>query len=232
MSDHLTEEEQLETIKRWWKEYGKWIVTAVVLVVGGYFSWGAWQDQQRARAEAGSVLYTELLDTLGVEEGEALADDNRSEAEQLVEQLKTEYTDTGYGINAALLWARQAVSDNELEIAESELRWVLGQEPETEIAELTRLRLARVLAAQDDVEAALSLLDERTPPNSMMADFAEVRGDVLLKQGDTDGARQAYERALGALDGQDQNRYMLLQMKLDDIQQASAAELPGAEESA
>lgn len=232
MNDHLTEEEQLEAMKRWWKENGKWIVIAILLGVGGYFSWGAYKDQQVAKAESGSALYTELLDTLGVSEGETLADDNRSEAEQLVEQLKAEYADTGYGVNAALIRARWAVEESELEVAASELRWVLEQGPESAVEQLTRLRLARVLAAQGDAEAALSLLNEKTPPESMASDFAEVRGDLLLKQGDTEGAREAYQNAMEAMDGQNQNRAMLLQMKLDDIQQASAADRPGAEENA
>jgi len=232
VSDHLTEEEQLETMKRWWKENGKWIVTAVVLGVGGYFSWGAWQDQQAAKAQAGSALYTELLETLEVEEGAALAEDGRSHAEQLVEQLKAEHSGSAYGINAALLRARWAVSDNELDTAAEELRWVLEQRPKSAVEQLTRLRLARVLAAQDDAQGALNVLEKKSPASSMVSEFAEVRGDILLKQGDTEGAREAYESALSAVDEQDQNRFMLLQMKLDDLQQASAQELSGAEENA
>lgn len=232
MSDHLTEEEQVEALKRWWKENGKWIVAAVVIAAGGYFGWGTYQDQQQAKAEAGSILYTELLDTLGVEEGELPAGENRDQAKELIEQLKSEHGNTGYGINAALVRARWAVSENDLETAESELRWVLEHKPESAVEQVARMRLARVLSARGNSEEALSLLSEGSPAESMASEYAEVRGDILLKQGDTDGARSAYESALDGLDNQQQNRYMLLQMKLDDLQQAGANDGSGSEENA
>ena len=44
MADHITEEEQIEALKRWWDENGKQVVLAIVLTVGGYFGWQAWTD--------------------------------------------------------------------------------------------------------------------------------------------------------------------------------------------
>ena len=51
MSVHLTEEEQLENLKRWWKDYGKLIIAAVVICVAGYFAVTGWQDHKRQQAE-------------------------------------------------------------------------------------------------------------------------------------------------------------------------------------
>ena len=42
MADHITEEEQIEALKRWWDENGKQVVLAIVLTVGGYFGWQAY----------------------------------------------------------------------------------------------------------------------------------------------------------------------------------------------
>lgn len=232
MSEEMTEEELLEAMKRWWKENGKWVVAAVVIAVGGYFGWGTYQDQQQAKAAAGSALYTELLDTLGVEEGESLADDNRSEARELVEQLKSEHAGTGYGVNAALIRARWAVSESDLETAESELRWVLEQAPGSAVEQVATLRLARVLSAAGNSGEALTLLDGVNPGESMASEYAEVRGDILLEQGDADAARSAYQSAMDGLGSQQQNRQMLLQMKLDDIQQAGTGDATGSEENA
>ncbi|WP_341938609.1 YfgM family protein [Marinimicrobium sp. C2-29] len=232
MSEEMTEEEQLEAMKRWWKENGKWVVATVVIAVGGYFGWGAYQDQQQAKAAAGSALYTELLDTLGVQEGESLADENRSEARELVEQLKNEHAGTGYGVNAALIRARWAVSESDLDTAESELRWVLEQEPGSAVEQVATLRLARVLSAAGNSGEALTLLNGANPGESMASEYAEVRGDILLKQGDADAARSAYQSAMDGLGSQQQNRQMLLQMKLDDIQQAGTGNTTGSEENA
>ena len=61
MSTHLTEEEQLEVLKRWWKDYGKTVVAAIVAAVVVYFAWTAWQDKQRVKAESASSQYDTLV---------------------------------------------------------------------------------------------------------------------------------------------------------------------------
>ncbi|UZJ45130.1 tetratricopeptide repeat protein [Marinimicrobium sp. C6131] len=232
MSDHLTEEEQLEALKRWWKENGKWIVAAVVVAVGGYFGWTTYQDRQQAEAEAGSAIYSELLDTLAVEEGSAVSDDDRARATELVTQLKTEHANSAYGANAALIRARWAVDENDLETAEGELRWVLEQETSEAVRQLARLRLARVLSAGGQLDDALATLEAESPADSIAAEYAEARGDILSKQGDNEGAAQAYQSALDSLDAQQQNRVLLLQMKLDNVQPAAASDASGTEENA
>lgn len=232
MNDHLTEEEQLEAFKRWLKENGLWIVTAVVISVGGYFGWNTYQDQKQAKAEAGSAIYTELLETLAVEEGSAISDDDRARAAELVEQLKAEHAGSAYGTNAALIRARWAVDENDLDTAESELRWVLEQDAAAATKQLARLRLARVESARGEFDEALATLDAETPAESIAAEYAEARGDILSKQGDNDGAAQAYQSALDSLDAQQQSRVLLLQMKLDNVQPATANDASGTEENA
>jgi len=37
VSDHITEEEQIEAFKRWWNENGRSVVVGIVLAVVGYF---------------------------------------------------------------------------------------------------------------------------------------------------------------------------------------------------
>lgn len=223
MSDHLTEEEQLEALKRWWKENGKFIVVAVLVAVGGYFGWGAWQDQQRAQAEAASAQYEQLLSSLRAPEQELPA--------ELVESLK-QGSDL-YALNAALIKARAAVEQDDLDLAVEQLQWVLNQSPDAPVAQLTRLRLARVLAAQGSHDAALAELQSIEPSTSFASEYAEVRGDILLAQGKTDDARGAYQAALESLTSPQQNRAALLQMKIDNLKTASASEsAAGIEENA
>ncbi len=223
MSDHLTEEEQLEALKRWWKENGKFIVLAVVVAVGGYFGWGAWQDQQRAQAEAASAQYEQLLNSLRAPDQELPA--------EVVQELKQ---GSGlYAYNAALIKARTAVEKGDLDAAAKELQWVLDESPEAPVAQLTHLRLARVLAAQGSHQAALAELQRTEPSESFASEYAEVRGDILLAQGNTDEARSAYQFALENLTSPQQNRAGLLQMKIDNLKTASAGEpAAGAEENA
>lgn len=211
MSTHLTEEEQLEALKRWWNDNGKWVLTAIVLSVGGYFGWNAWQDQRTSQALAASAQYEALLSSA----------DGGELNPGLVEDIKQNHSNSQYAYNAAFLRAQNAVQNNDLATAAGELQWIMDQTSRGAAAELARVRLARVLIAQSNYDEALSLLDQARPSDSFASKYAEARGDALLGQGDHDRARAAYQSALAGLGPEAQNRLVLLEMKLDDL--ASAA---------
>ena len=42
MAELRTEEEQLEAIKRWWKENGTSLIAGVAIAAAGVFGWNAW----------------------------------------------------------------------------------------------------------------------------------------------------------------------------------------------
>jgi predicted negative regulator of RcsB-dependent stress response len=215
VSVHLDEEQQLEQLKRLWREYGKTVMLVVLISVGGYFSWTGWQNQQRAKAEATSVVYQDLLELVGQSAGE-LTEEQRATAAHLVAEIKDKHSKSQYAYNAALLAARIAVEQDDLETAASELQWVLDQTPSAATDQLTRARLARVLLAQQNYSEALALI-ALPPSDSFAAEYAEIRGDILVAQGEIDAARTAYQAALSSLTSEQQQRGMLLQMKLDDL---------------
>lgn len=212
MSEHLTEEEQLEALKRWWNENGKWILTAIALAVAGYFGWNAWQDQRTGQALAASAQYEALLSS--ADAGEL----NPS----LVDDIKQTHSSSQYAYNAAFLRAQNAVQNSDLATAANELQWVLDQASRGAAAELARVRLARVHIAQADYAQALALLDQASPSDSFASQYAEARGDALLAQDDHAGARAAYQSALAGLGPESQSRMILLEMKLDDLASATA----------
>ena len=88
MSVHLSEEEQLEVMKRWWKDYGRTVVIAVLVAVIGYFGYTTWQDQKRQTAEKASMIYEELLKLVTVEPGKVIADADKATVTHLAGQLK------------------------------------------------------------------------------------------------------------------------------------------------
>lgn len=221
MSD-LTEEEQLEAIKRWWKENGKFLALALVFGVGGWFTYGAWQDQRQAKAEAASARFEQLLDVMDAADEQGMGDDDRAAAAELVEQLKGDHSRSLYAHNAAMLMARIAVQSGDLEQAQRELEWVLEHSRDEAVEQLARVRLARVLYAQNEYDAALALV-EREHKSQFAAKYAELKGDILFAQGDAEAARAAYQSALDALTPDQQQRSMLLEMKLDDVRAASGA---------
>lgn len=220
MSVHLTEEEQLEVLKRWWKDYGKYVVICVLVAVAGYFTWTAWQDQQRAKAETASAVYEDLLQLVDLQPGQTLEDADRATVQHLAKQIKDDDSTSLYAHNAAFFLAKIALAEGDLDKAADELQWVLDNKPELAAEHLANLRLARVLLAKGSHDEALALV-QNPPAVGFAAEYAEVYGDVLMAKGDAEAARTAYEKALAATTPQEQERLMLLQMKLDDLQQPS-----------
>lgn len=230
MSVHLSEEEQLEVLKRWWKDYGRIVITVVLAVVLGYFGYTTWQDQKRQKAENASEVYEQLLKLVNVEQGKTLTDADKATISHLAGELKDANSKSMYAHSAAFFLAKLAVEDNKLDAAVAELKWVLSAKPDAATEQLARLRLARVLTAQKAYADALAQLTPE-PAAAFTSEYAEARGDVLKQQGDLAAARTAYEKALASTDPQQQERFMLLQMKVDDLKvNESVPAAPVAEE--
>lgn len=225
MSDHLTEEEQLENLKRLWKEYGTTVIASVVVATAGYFGWNYWQDAEQQRLESASNRYEELVTAVGSANAPQADDAEASKAtvSHLSEQIKSTASDSAYAVQGAFFAAKKAVESGDLTAAEGELQWVLANADSEAMKEVARIRLARVLAAKGDFSAALNQVSSE-PAAGFAAEQAEVRGDILRQNGDSAAALTAYEKALESLTGDQQQRRMVLQMKIDNTKPASSEE--------
>jgi predicted negative regulator of RcsB-dependent stress response len=199
VESYRTEEEQVEALKRWWKENGTNTLITVLVVVALTFGWQGWQARQAARAEAASGLFQQLVEALDTAPAEdaagAEADAARAEVRALATRLKTDYDGTTYAHFAALHLARLQVAGGELEAAEAELRGVVDATSRGEdLHRVARLRLGRVLASRGATEEALELLtgDANGP---YAGAYAMARGDLLLAAGRDADARAAYLEA-------------------------------------
>ncbi|HWV16904.1 MAG TPA: tetratricopeptide repeat protein [Cellvibrio sp.] len=230
MSVHLSEEEQIEVFKRWWKENGKFVAVAIVAAVVGYFAWTGWKDKQQSVAEDASARYETLVKLLGVESGKKLTEADRATAEQIANELKSKNSKTIYAQSAAFFLAKLAVEGGDLDKAGKELQWVLDAKPDVATSQLAHVRLARVLIAKGAYDDALKQIAEE-PSKAFAAEYAEVRGDILKAQGNNAAALTAYEKALADTDPQAQERTMVLRMKADDLrlpEGQAAAQVPAA----
>jgi predicted negative regulator of RcsB-dependent stress response len=196
VESYRTEEEQVEALKRWWKENGTSTLVSILLAVAVAFGWQGWQARQQARAEAASNLYQQFLETLGAAgQGSAGA-----EAEKLATRIATEYDGTAYARFAELHLARLHVADGDLGAAEAALRTVLAEtSPKEDLHRVAKLRLGRILAARGDTEDALALL-AGDPANPYAGAYAMARGDVLLAAGRDSEAVAAYREAQSLAD--------------------------------
>lgn len=215
MADHLTDEEQLQQLKHWWKDNGTSLMAAVLLGLIAYFGFQWWQNLQRQQSEQASVLYAELLQVVEVAPGASVSDENKSTAVYLTKQLQDDYSSSQYAINANFLAAKLAVNSNDLDAAETSLLWIASKADEPTKA-LADLRLARVYIAQKKYDAAFALVDTGTT-DAFTSLNAELKGDILVVQEKWLDARQAYQQAIDTLGETSSFRRRLLPVKLANL---------------
>ncbi|MBW6390234.1 YfgM family protein [Billgrantia antri] len=207
MAELRTEEEQLEAIKRWWKENGTSLIAGVAIAIAGVVGWNTWQSYQDNQAEAASMRYQQLV---------SLADsDNVDEARGLISEITDQHGRTLYADLARLIDASLAVEEGDLDAARQALEGVIEASDRPYVQGLARLRLARLQVADGEAEAALDTL-ARDVPASLTAQQADVRGDALRALGRDDEARQAWQEALAVAEQRNQPIYGV-QLKLDDL---------------
>lgn len=217
MEAYQTEEEQLEALKRWFRDNGRHLVTGVLLIAVTTFGIYSWQQRQAHRREAASIEYQNLLQAMHAVQTDS-SKERLATARHLADALKSDYESSIYAQFGALFKAELAVGAGDLANAEAELQWVLAHKPSAEMRALTQLRLARVLHAKGDDKAALAQLDEAKAGGYAGA-YEQLKGDIALARGDSEAARAAYTRA------QELEKKMsspitdpVLEMKLRDLQ--------------
>lgn len=206
MSSLDSEEEQVEAIKKWWKENGVAVVMGVVLGVGGLVGWRSWTTYQDNQGAAASILYEQMS-------GRAAGGDRRG-AMDVAEHLAGEYGGTGYADLARLGLARMHYRDGDVAGAVAQLEAVRDEAEVEGLSQVAALRLARLHLDQGDPDGAEAAI-AGVAAEAFAGVREEIRGDILAARGDRQGARSAYERAL-ELTTNSSGR-VLLQMKLDDL---------------
>ncbi len=215
MADHLTDEEQLQQLKNWWKENGVSLVMAILVGLTAYFGFQWWQTQQQRQAEQASAMYSELLVAVQPSGNESLSDENISTASYLVDQIQESFPKSQYAANAALLKAKLAINQGELDLAAESLMWVLEQGGKT-TSSIAALRLSRVYFAQGKYDDALTTINT-VNDEAYTSLSSELRGDILLAQNNIDGAKEAYQQAINTLGDTSSFRQRLLPIKLSNL---------------
>jgi predicted negative regulator of RcsB-dependent stress response len=225
------DEETVELLQDWWREYGITVIAAIVIVIGGVIGWHFYDARQLERANAGAVAYRSYVDALEAFE-EDRSDANRSTLLATAESLKADYAGTAYAVFAALGRARLHVIDDDLAAARTELEWARDEATSDYMRDLALVRLARVEYAAGNNQGALWALDDVTTPG-MEVLTAELRGDVYANLGDTEAAAEAYRSALSEAELPEIR--LLLELKLNDLgvvlpgSSARLIDVPGAD---
>ncbi len=186
MNEILSDDEQVERIKAWWKANGNSIIAGVVIGLGGFFAWQWWGSYQDKLAGEGAEAY-ELFE-------QAAFGNDAKKTDDALAQLQSNFGDTSYSQFAAMELARQQVSAGSLEAAEKTLGNLLKQSTDSALNPLLETRLARLLVAQKRLDEAGKLLDS-IKSDAYAAEIAAIRGEIAFLQGDMSGARAALEEA-------------------------------------
>lgn len=207
MTEYLTEQEQIQQLKTWLKQYGPTVVLGIVLALIMTTSWRYWQNYHNKVLIHASSIYDEML-TLR-------AQNNTSGALAQAQKLLSHYRKTPYADMASLLLARDAVLKKNYPEAIQQLNWVINHSTNSSIREIARIRMARILLAEQKPDEALDLLKKRDDKNYIgLVD--EVRGDAYLIQHNPTAARHAYQLALQELPNAEVTR-PILEMKYANL---------------
>jgi predicted negative regulator of RcsB-dependent stress response len=219
VDDLQSEKEQIEEMRAWWAEYGRYIIAGVVLAVGLLFGYNQFQNSRLEAQVAASTLYEELA--VAVSEGKL------EDAETIADELVTDFANTAYAHQSRLAMARLYMDRNRDEDAARVLRELVAMRGNRELRHIGRLRLARVLLYQDKPGEVLELLAEQDEP-AFNGLYAEALGDAYAALGRVEEAAAAYQRALADVT-QTVNRG-IVQMKLVDLPEASPEAPPAVGE--
>lgn len=213
MAELRTEEEQLDAIKSWWKDNGKSLVIMIAIAVSAVYGYKGWQNKQIANSENASLMYQQLISST-VSNAESDTEKNFATSKHLAKTLKSDYADTQYAKFAALLMAKVAVNNQDLSLAEQELDWVLGKDPQPLVKAIAQMRKAQIQSEKKEYAQALTLLSS-VNVEALKGQVSELQGDIYLAQGDKEKARTAYQQALSSNAGS--NDQAVITMKLNDL---------------
>ncbi|MEF7616027.1 tetratricopeptide repeat protein [Aquincola sp. MAHUQ-54] len=209
----LQEQEQLDDIKAFWRQYGNLITWVLVLALGGFAAWTGWNTWQRNQGVKAAAMYDAL-------EVAANAGDS-ARATQVFGDLKGTYPRTAYAGQGGLVAAKLQFDKGQPDEALATLAWVADNASEDEYRTVARLRAAGILIDKKQYDDALRQL-EAAKSTGFEALVADRRGDVLLAQGKQDEAKAAYQAAWKAMDAKLEYR-QLIDAKLTALGAAPAA---------
>ncbi|MBN9287129.1 MAG: hypothetical protein BGO43_14710 [Gammaproteobacteria bacterium 39-13] len=207
MDAYVTEEQQVEDLKKWFKKYGgilSWVVIIICLVASVFMYW---QHHQQVIREQASEQYMALL--------ESIEKEDKTTANAKADILLNRYASSPYAALASLVLASDAVQANDFKQAELHLNWVITNGKQIDFQRIAKIRLMRLFISQNKLDEAMQLYSDKKA-GGFLTLMAELKGDILLKQKDIPGAKKAYELAYSSAPEEGMHG-PLLKMKMEEL---------------
>ncbi len=205
MAEYETEEQQVEALKDWWKQNGLAVIGGAVLGISALIGWRGWNWHQEKQATEASDIFTVVQEAA-----------NKNDVSALQEQTKTlrdNYASTPYASLAVLHQAKNQTEQGDIAAAEEGLRWVIKNSKQDTVQNVARLRLARLLLADNKVDEAQAMVSGGM--SDAYASLAnEIRGDIFVVKGEIEQAKEAYDQAMQTASG---GGVEYLQLKRNDL---------------
>lgn len=221
VDEFLSEKEQIEAMRSWWQDNGRYVIGGVVLGVAILVGWNQWKEYRQATRLEASALYETLA--------EKVTDGNLEESESAARKLYESYSSTIYSGLARLAMARLYMDKGRDQDAADTLNALLEARVDSDIRMVGRLRLARVYLYQNKAQQVIDLL-QGFEDSAFAARYAELVGDAHAELGQVGEAADSYARAMRDDPEAPTVNRALIQMKIADLPEPAATDTPpGAE---
>lgn len=215
------------------QQYGGYILTAILLVLAGYFGWNYWQkhggnvDTAAANDFAKIQSDQNALETLATQ----AATDSKSQAQLTTAQTNlskdlgefvNKHDNSIYTWQALMLQAKQQTDKNDFKGAASTLQKATQLTVKDEgLKAIATLRQAQVLLADNQVDAAQKTLQATLPP-AFEASKLEILGDIANQKNDKTAAANYYQKAWQLIEARNrtspnQQDRALLRLKMESL---------------
>lgn len=209
MANHLDleEQEQLDQLKHFWKQYGNLITWCLIAILGAFASWNFYQYWQRSQATQAAAMFDEV--------GRVVTAGDKEKIDRAFGDMKDRFASTAYAQQAGLLVAKQYYSTGNVDAAVAALTWVANKSSDPGYQAIAKLRLAGLLMDSKSFDEAFKQLAGSFPV-SFDALVADRRGDILLMQNKKPEAIDAYLKAFNSFEERAEYR-RLVEVKLNSL---------------
>jgi predicted negative regulator of RcsB-dependent stress response len=185
MATHLNlqDQEQVDALKSFWRQYGNLITWTLILALGAFAAWNGWNWYQRDQGIKAGAMYDELDRAVQASEVDRSA--------KIFADLQGRYPSTTWAAQGGLMLAKLQLDKGQPDAASAALKWVAEKSTDEGLKAIASLRLAGIELDAKRFDAALKAVDAANAKGfeSLAADR---RGDVLLAQGQTKQAADAF----------------------------------------
>jgi predicted negative regulator of RcsB-dependent stress response len=209
MAKHLDleEQEQLDEIKHFWKQYGNAITSVLLVVLTSIAGWNGYQYWMRSQSAQAAAMFDEVERVVRTGDMEKTT--------RAFTDMKDKFGSTTYAQQAGLMAAKTFAEGGRVDEAKSALAWVMEKSSDRGYSMIARLRLAGLLVDLKAYDEALNVLKTEAPA-SFAGLVADRRGDIFALTGKKSEAIREYQAALKEMAAQSEYR-QLVEVKLTSL---------------